>query len=267
MNSLRKSFYRSVARAATIAFFFGACLTVAGCGPSPQQPGDQIAPAPAPPAPMSEATAIQGVVRLDGPQPKRVVLKTQGDPKCATMHANIPLLSDREVVNEDGGVRYAFVYLEDPPEHDKPVPETPVVLDQLGCVYKPHVLGVQVGQPLDITNSDDTTHNIRSFSKKNRAFNNAQPAGAKKRTKLFEHSEMPIKLKCDFHPWMQAYIFVVDHPFFGVTDEAGAFTISGVPPGDYTLVAVHEKYGEQKTTVTVTGGTAANVDFTYVPGN
>ena len=273
MKGKYQSVFKATARAAAIALFSSACLVIIGCGPT-QQPETKTAAVPQTPAPEINVAAnqdaasatINGLVRFDGPRPKRIALKTQGDPKCAAMHGDIPLLSDQEIVSEDGGVQNAFVYLENPPEHDGTVPEDAAVLDQLGCAYAPHVLGVRVGQPLDITNSDQTIHNIRSFSRKNRAFNNAQPAGAKKRTKLFKQVEMPIKMKCDFHPWMTAYIFVVDHPFFAVTDETGAFEIDDVPPGEYTLVTVHEKYGEQKVAVTVTDGAGANALFTYVPG-
>jgi len=268
-----QSAFKAVARLAGSVLFTGACLVIIGCGQN-RQSGTQTNPDPPSASPETSAAPteipvsvlLHGVVRFDGPRPKRIPLKTQGDPKCAAMHGDIPLLSDGEIVTEDGGVQNAFVYLENPPEHDGAVPEDTVVLDQLGCVYTPHVLGVRVGQPLDITNSDQTMHNIRSFSRKNRAFNNAQPAGAKKRTKMFKEVEMPIKMKCDFHPWMTAYIFVMDHPFFAVTDETGAFEIGDVPPGDYTLVSVHEKYREQKLAVTVTDGAVDSAYFTYASG-
>lgn len=260
-------------RIVAIAFYSSACLFLVGCGPQ-SPPAKQTTPGPEASVPPVEVvanqdappTTIRGVVRWDGPRPKPAVLKTQGDPNCTAIHGDIPLLSDQEVVNDDGGVRFAFVYLENPPVREGTVPEEAVVLDQLGCVYTPHVLGVRVGQPLDITNSDPTIHNIRSFSRKNKAFNNAQPAGAKKRTKHFKAVEMPIKMKCDFHPWMTAYIFVMDHPFFAVTDKIGTFEIGDVPPGHYTLVSVHEKYGEQRLPVTVTDAMLTGVEFTYVPG-
>lgn len=205
---------------------------------------------------------VHGRVVFDGPRPERPVIETdRSDPKCSILHGGEPVLSELRVVGEDGGVQYAFVYVKNAPAGDYPAPTEPAVLDQKGCMYSPHILGMRAGQTLNVQNSDETTHNIRSFSKENKPFNISQPApGVRERE--FPEPEMAVKIKCDFHPWMTAYVFAMDHPFFAVTDETGHFSISGLPDGEYTLVTWHEVWGEQESSLTVANG-SAEAAFTY----
>ena len=128
-------------------------------------------------------------------------------------------------------------------------------------MYRPRVQGVRVGQTLRIVNSDSFTHNVYSFARRNRAFNIGQP-GQGTREKVFRRPEPAIKVQCDIHPWMTAYLFVLDHPFFAVSDESGSFAISGLPAGKHTLVAWHEKLGQQETQISVTSEvTDVNFEF------
>jgi len=221
------------------------------------------------PTPSSSAeedgASLSGAVLFTGPRPERVVLLIESDPNCTMAHADAPLLSDREIVSEDGGVQNVFVYIKEAPAGEYPVPTQQVILDQIGCRYIPHVMGVQLGQELRVQNSDPTLHNVRSFARANRPFNNSQPKGAAPRIKKFDKVEMGIRLKCDIHPWMTAFIFAMDHPFFATTDENGAYAISGLPAGEYTLVAWHEKYGEQESLVTISEGEDAVADFAFEP--
>lgn len=226
-----------------------------------------------------EATALAGVagpaitgrVTYDGEQPKRRPLDTEADPVCAAMHTDEPLRSDATVVSEDGGVLWAFAYIKNPPKQDYPIPSEPAKLDQVGCRYTPHVLGMRAGQDLDIHNSDDTTHNVRTFPTRgfdgkyvNKTINFGQP-GPGTRTQVFQNPEKSIKVKCDIHPWMQAYIFAMDHPYFSTTDANGNFRIpiQGLSAGEYELVVWHEEWGEQTQSVNVGEDGTATADFTY----
>jgi hypothetical protein len=255
-------------------------IAFAGCGggedTAPQEPADpKVTPeaAPAEPAaePMEEpetepaaetaAAGVTGRVTFDGPRPERQPLDTSMDAKCAILHGGEALYSENMVVSEDGGVQHAFVYIKSPPEGDYPVPGEPAVLDQIGCKYVPHIVGMRAGQTLNVKNSDETTHNIRSFPEINKPFNISQPEPGI-RERQFPEPEMAVKIKCDFHPWMTAWVFAMTHPFFAVTDESGAYTIEGLPDGEYTLVAWHEEWGELEAAVSVKDG-SGEVNFTY----
>ncbi len=209
--------------------------------------------------------SLSGKIVYDGPAPKRASLETEGDPKCHAMHSDEPLKSDREVVSADGGVRWAFAYIKNPPAGDYPAPSTAAHMDQVGCAYTPHVLGVQVGQKVEIKNSDPTLHNVRGIARTNKPFNFGQPEGSAPRERVFDKAENEIRLKCDIHSWMTGYIFAMEHPFFAVSDENGAFSISGLPAGDYTLVVWHESFGEQEVLVTVGADGSGSATVTFKP--
>lgn len=136
------------------------------------------------------------------------------------------------------------------------------MFDQVGCVYKPHVLGIMVGQELEILNSDPTLHNVHSLSKANTSFNQAMPMKGMKLTKKFDKVET-FKVKCEVHPWMGAYIGVFNHPYFAVTDDNGNYTIKGLPAGEYTIETWHEKYGTQTMKVSVGATDKKTADFKY----
>jgi plastocyanin len=142
-------------------------------------------------------------------------------------------------------------------------PTTPVALDQKGCRYVPHVVGVQVGQPVLIANSDATLHNVNSAPKNNRGFNFGQVPSTPAVTRTFDKPEIGVPFRCDVHSWMNAYAGVVPHPFFAVTDANGAFEIKGLPPGTYEIEAWHEQLGTQTQSVTVDGKTPAQVTASF----
>ena len=176
------------------------------------------------------------------------------------------MLSEEELVSEDGEVANVFVYISSGLEDaEYPVPEEIATLDQKGCAYHPRVQGVILGQEFNLTNSDPLLHNSRSYARRNRPFNYGQPAGTKPRGRPFVRKEPAVRIKCDVHTWMVAYIFAMDHPFFAVTDDAGKFKIEGLPAGDYTLTAWHEKYGELDMEITVGETAFTGGDFTFTP--
>ncbi len=215
---------------------------------------------------MAGAT-VAGTVKLElpgGKKPGRKKLQMAADPVCAGKHTEAPALSEVVVVDDDGALHNVFVYVKTGLEGKKfDVPTEPVVLDQNGCMYKPHVFGVRAGQPIKILNSDGTLHNIHPKPKVNTEFNQAMPKFRKQMTKTFDKAEIMIPVKCDVHPWMQAYIGVMDHPFFNVTGDGGTFALKDLPAGTYTIEVWHERLGSQTQEVAVKDGESAAIDFTF----
>lgn len=202
----------------------------------------------------SAASDISGKVFFDGAAPESVKLDMKMDPACAKLYSG-PVFSEEALVSSDGGLKNVFVYVKEGLEgRSFPAAETPVVLNQEGCRYSPRVFGIQTGQILELTNRDATIHNVRATAKEQKSFNLGMPMKQMKMTRQFEKQEVMVPFKCDVHPWMRAYAGVLDHPFFAVTDESGAFTLRGLPAGDYTLEAWHEKFGTRPLKITVTEG-------------
>ncbi len=231
-----------------------------GCGGS--EPQQAAAPA-MPPTVVDPATAasVSGTIRLDGPAPARVAIKMSADPTCA--RENPDAQSETFVVSPDGAVANVLVYVKDGLTGYFPPPAEPVVLNQKGCQYVPHVFGAQVGQPIQIVNSDPTLHNVHAMPRINQEFNMGQPVQGMKFDRTFTAREVMIPFKCDVHGWMNAHAAVLDHPFFAVTGADGTFTIPGLPPGTYTIEAVHEKLGTQTMTVELAAKDAGTADFTF----
>lgn len=215
-------------------------------------------------AQAADSASISGKVAFEGTAPKQKKIKTDADPKCAELHADSPLLSEEVVVNSDGTLKNVFVYIKSGLEGKTyEPPKTPVEVDQAGCHYVPHVFGMMAKQPLKIVNSDDTLHNIHAMPTKSKEFNVGQPNKGMETIRTFAEPEIMVHLKCDVHPWMSAYVGVMDNPFFSSTGDGGTFTIKGLPAGDYVVAAWHEKYGEQTLKIKVGDGEAKTVDFTF----
>jgi plastocyanin len=208
------------------------------------------------------SASIRGTIRFEGSAPQPVKIKMDADPVCQQQHTS-PVYSEEVVVNPNGTLKHVFVYVKEGVKGTFPAPATPVTLNQTGCGYTPHVLGIQAGQPLEIVNSDPTLHNVNAKPTANQPFNVAQPVKGMKTKKSFAKPELGVKFKCNVHPWMSAYALVVEHPFFAVSDDAGSFAIAGLPTGTYVLEAWHEKYGTQTQTVSVSDGDTAAVTFTF----
>ena len=205
--------------------------------------------------------SITGTITFEGKAPKMKPLKVDADPICV---ANNEIAPKKEwlILDENKGVKNMLVFITEGLNIDYSPPEEPVVIDQKGCIYSPHVVGIMAGQQLDILNNDGTLHNIHALPKVNKEFNKAQPRSKKKLSVKFEKPEAPFKIKCDVHPWMGAYIGVFDHPCFAVSGDDGTYIISDLKPGEYVIEAWHEKLGSQTANVTVTDS-AAHQDFTF----
>ena len=206
---------------------------------------------------------VSGTITFEGSAPKMKPLRMDADPVCV---ANNEVKPRKEwlILGKDNGVKNMLVYVKESKSgslsKNYEAPKDAAVIDQKGCVYIPHVLGVMVGQQLDILNSDGTLHNIHALPKVNKEFNKAMPRSKKLMSVTFDKSEDPFKIKCDVHPWMGAYLGVFDHPYFAVTDDSGSYTISGLPAGKYVIEAWHEKLGSQTADITV-DDSGASQDF------
>ena len=216
----------------------------------------------------SAKNAVKGVVKFDGPTPRRkqIAMREKGGVRsaCHDLHDSV-LLDENLIVGKAGEVANVFVYVKKGLEKKSyPVPKKAAVLNQKKCMFQPRVQGVQIGQTFTMKNGDPLTHNVRAFSFRNRPYNVAQKADSEDRTKVFTKREKAVMIQCDIHPWMKAYYFVMDHPYYAVTNKKGEFSIPGLPAGEYTLATWHEELGEQDVKITV-DKTGATVGFTYQP--
>ena len=208
---------------------------------------------------VTDGGTIVGVVNWDGPIPKPSTLKVTGpDAPC---HVK-PIENEEIVVSDDAKVRWVVAYIKKI-DHGKAFSDDatgPVVLDQHGCQFSPHVVVVPKGRPLRVLNSDGILHNVHLYAKKNEPFNRSMPGGMKKLDVTFDYTER-IHVACDIHRWMSSWIVVSKHPYYAVTGADGAFRFDDVPAGTYTVEIWHEKLGKQRAEVTVTAGGQASVEF------
>jgi plastocyanin len=215
---------------------------------------------------VSSVTAgtVTGKMKFTGTKAAVTKIMMNADPKCIKMHAGKDVTSEQSVVNPNNTLRYVFVYVKKGLEGKKfPTPTEKKSIDQKGCMYNPHMFGVMVNQPIEITNSDATLHNIHALPKNSKQFNIAQPKQGMKTIQKFDKTEVMVKVKCEVHNWMASYIGVVDNPFYAVSDDQGSFTIKNLPAGEYELEAWHEKYGTQTMKVTVGASDTKTADFTF----
>jgi plastocyanin len=242
------------------AALLAAALTACGGDQAQQVPSGP--PAGAKPVDVSKAGTLAGRVLLDGPAPANAQIKMSADPFC--IRANQDGAAFENFVSENGGLGNVFVYIKDGlGSYWVDVPAEPVKLDQNGCRYTPHVLGVRAGQALEIRNSDDTMHNVHALARVNGDFNFGQPIKGQTNQKTFASPEVMVTFKCDVHSWMNAYVGVVNHPYFAVTASEGGFQLKDVPAGTYTIEAWHEKLGTQTQTVTIGEKESKDISFTF----
>jgi plastocyanin len=240
-------------------------LVLAGCGnkePAAEQPAAPAASSAPAATPIDPATAasISGTVKLDGAAPKAAMIDMSQDPACKGMNMA------ENVVAGGGNLSNVFVYVKDGlGSRTFDAPTAVITLDQSGCKYHPHVLGVMTGQTIKIVNSDPTTHNIHPTPKDNREWNESQPPSSAPLEKTFAREEIMLPVKCNQHPWMRMFVNVVKSPFYAVTGPDGKFEIKGLPPGDYTIAFVQEKLGEQDVKVTLAAKDTKTLDATFKP--
>jgi hypothetical protein len=190
-------------------------------------------------------------------------MRLDGDPKCVTENG-AGERADESLVVQNGALQNAFVYLKDGVSGRVfPVPTEPVVLDQEKCRYTPRVLGVRVGQPLQIRNSDPLLHNVRTQAEINQTFNMSTPVEGMTFDHVFATREIMVPIRCDVHAWMHAYVGVLEHPYFGTTAADGRVVLNNVPPGSYTIEAWHETLGTRSEQVTVAAKESKDVAFAF----
>jgi plastocyanin len=215
---------------------------------------------------VDQATAgsISGSAMFEGAPPAPELIKVASDMQCVQGAGPNPP-SNAVLVGKNGGLENVFVYIKDglDPSYTFDTPTTPVVLDQQGCFYSPRVLGVRVGQPLEVSNDDPTFHNVHALPKNNMEFNQGLNMRGSHMTHTFTVPEQMVRFKCDVHGWMAAWVGVMAHPYFAVTGPDGSFTLSGVPPGTYTIEAWHERFGTRTAKVVVGAHEAAKAAFAF----
>src|SRR5580765_1198854 len=245
-------------------------LAAAACGGGAPAPAPQGQEQPKPSGgnaataidPATAAT-IKGKITFEGTAPANAPIKMNADPYCVTANKT-PQTQETYMVGKGGELGNVFVYISDGlGDRTFQAPTDPVIIDQQNCRYHPHVMGIMVGQPLQIVNSDGTLHNIHAIPTKNTEFNTGQPVKGMKTDHVFTAAETMVPFKCDVHGWMNAYAGVLPHPYFAVTGEDGTFTIKNLPPGTYKLTAWHEKAGTQTADVTVAAKDEKENNFTF----
>jgi plastocyanin len=260
---------RRVRRVAVVAVLALLPLAAIACGGGGTEESAAPAETSAPVTnPVDPATAgnVTGRVTFEGTPPKPAAIRMESDPNC--VQPGGVTTDESVVVGEGGSLQNVFVYVKDGLGNLRfPVPATAVVLDQKGCHYTPRVLGVQVGQQVEVLNSDPTLHNVHAVPAANQEFNTGQPLAGMKHLHRFSTREVMVPFKCDVHPWMRAYVGVLDHPFFGVTGADGTFSLNGLPPGTYTVEAWHETLGTQTQMVTIGPKESREVTFSFKPAS
>ncbi len=231
------------------------------CGDKPGPKPDLTLPL----AQIDPATTgtITGRVAFLGDAPVMPAIDMASNPNCEKQHPT-PFKAETIVVNPNHTLRYVFIRIKDGLPHARWNPPVEAAkLEQTGCVYGPHVLGIMQGQQLEILNNDPVNHNVHAESVINPAWNESQPPRAEHKFKTFDVEEPLFPMTCSVHPWMRSWVGVSPHPYFAVTGDDGTFTIKGVPPGSYTLEAIHEKYGKKEGKLTLAPSGMASVYFSY----
>ena len=252
----------------TSCFLASCILIIVGCSPGAKKPepaSNQVQEPAVPAFHVDPTTAgsISGTIRYLGPKPAPKKIDMSEDPACVAAHQG-KAVDESLVVSPKGALGNAFIYVKGGLEGKRfETPSTPVVIDQKGCWFHPRVLGIQTNQTLQVVNSDPVTHNIHPMAQINREWNHSQGAGDTPLARRFIKPEVMIRVKCNIHSWMHAYIGVVDNPYFAVSKDDGSYTIANLPPGTYTLGIWQENLGtrEQQITVVPHANTIANITF------
>lgn len=247
---------------AALALLAGTVTLVMGaCGGSDGRSAAPAGVAAGDPGPTGRVT---GRVVLDGTPPRAQTVRVDGDKTCATLVPGAIYSTGTWVVGDGGGLANTFVYVKTGLEGRAfSLPAEPVTIDQQRCWYLPRVVGVRVGQPLVVLNSDPLLHNVRATAVVNQTFVQGQPVQGMRYSHTFATDEVMVPLTCDVHAWMRAWVGVVNHPFFAVTGPSGEFSLAGLPAGTYTVEAWHEAGGTTSGAVTVTAQGTATLALSF----
>jgi hypothetical protein len=229
--------------------------------PAPGQPETQAVPAAreeSPPVPRGPTGSLRGTVTFKGVAPTPAAMAFSSDPACEGMER-----TDQSVRVKNGRLENALVRVRGEVKGQPSTPVPPAVIDQHQCTYRPRVQGAVAGQPVVIKNSDGTLHNVRGYAGAKSVFNVAQPPMAKAMQRPLPMDVEVIRLKCDIHSWMTAWVVVNPNPYFATTNAEGSFDLEEVPVGTYTLEAWHEALGTKTAQVTVKEGQQATVAFEF----
>lgn len=264
MSSLR--FHRGLALGAAAAITLSAwgCGGDAGSAPAgtPATPDSTTASSPSVTPAVLGTSAILGTAVFEGAVPNLKPVAMAADPSCAKMHEG-PVAAASLLLGDGQTLGNVFIQVRNAPEGSYDVPSQPAVIDQKGCLYEPHVLGVMAGQTLQFRNSDGILHNVHGKPQTNREFNLGMPGAITETDTVLDQPEPVFPVKCDVHPWMRSYVAVMSHPYFAVTAADGLYRIGGLPAGTYEVEAWHEKLGTQTTTVTLGDDEAGEAPFTF----
>jgi plastocyanin len=244
-----------------------AAVLIAGCSGKVNK--EQPSAAKSEPAPVyfkvdpATAGSVTGTIRYKGKRPTPKVIDMSEEPACVEAHHG-KAYDESLVVSKNGALANAFIYVKSGLEGKTfAIPPTPVVIDQSGCWFRPRVMGIQTGQTLQVINSDPVTHNIHPMAEINREWNHSQGAGDPPIARKFLKPEIMIRVKCNIHSWMHAFIGVLDHPYFAVSKDDGSYDIKNLPPGTYTIAVWQEKLGTQEQQLTVPPHGTAEANFTF----
>jgi hypothetical protein len=234
-------------------------LAASGCGPQQSKEASQ------PVATIDSATtgSITGTVRLEGTPPAFKPIDMSASPACVQANAS-PVVPPLVVTGEKGELSNVVIYVKQGLGNYRfDAPTDPVVLMQKNCMYEPHVLALMTNQPFEIENNDPTMHNVHPMPKHNRQWSTSQPAGSAALKSSFARPELAMPVLCNVHPWMRAFVFAFDNPYFAVTSKAGTFQLQNLPPGTYTIEAWQENYSTQDQTVTIAPKESKVISFTF----
>lgn len=221
---------------------------------------------PAPPVDQATAATITGKVTFQGTPPAPRPINMSASAACVKANPN-PVDAPDVITGANGTLANVVVYVKSGlGRYRYPAPQTPAVLDQKNCMYTPHVLAVRVDQPFSVANSDPTMHNVHVMARHNRQWSSSQPVDSAPLKSTFERPEFAIPVLCNIHPWMRAYVFAFDQPYFAVTGTDGAFTIKDLPPGTYTIEAWHEPHQTLDQTVKLAPKESKTITFAFGSG-